>query len=44
MTDGHKAYVEAVEGAFDSDIDYSMLLTVYGPTPEGQRHYSPLSG
>jgi hypothetical protein len=36
-SDGHKAYLEAVEGAFGSDIDYAMLIKVYGPAPEGQR-------
>ena len=25
-TDGHKAYLEAVEGAFGADIDYAMLV------------------
>ena len=24
-SDGHKAYLEAVEGAFGGDIDYAML-------------------
>lgn len=40
-TDGHKPYLEAVEGAFGADIDYAMLVKVYGQTPEGQRRYSP---
>ncbi len=40
-SDGHKAYLEAVEGAFGSDIDYAMLVKVFGPGPEGQRRYSP---
>jgi len=41
-TDGHKAYLEAVEGAFGADIDYAMLIKLYGEiTPEGQRKYSP---
>ena len=40
-SDGHKAYLEAVEGAFGSNIDYAMLVKVYGPAPEGQRRYSP---
>ncbi len=40
-SDGHKAYLEAVEGAFGSDIDYAMLVKVYGAAPEGQRRYSP---
>jgi hypothetical protein len=34
-SDGHKAYLEAVEGAFGSDIDYAMLVKVYGPALEG---------
>jgi IS1 family transposase len=40
-SDGHKAYLEAVEGAFGSDIDYAMLVKVYGESQEGQRRYSP---
>lgn len=43
-TDGHKAYLEAVEGAFGADIDYAMLIKLYGE-PTGQkgheRKYSP---
>jgi IS1 family transposase len=31
-TDGHKAYLGAVEGAFRSDIDYAVLIKLYGPT------------
>jgi hypothetical protein len=31
----------AIEGAFGSDIDYAMLVKVYGAAPEGQRRYSP---
>lgn len=40
-TDGHKAYLEAVEGAFGGDIDYAMLVKVYGAAPEGEKRYSP---
>lgn len=40
-TDGHKMYLDAVEGAFGSDIDFSQLVKIYGQTPEGQRRYSP---
>lgn len=40
-SDGHKPYLEAVEGAFGADIDYAMLVKVYGEAPEGQRRYSP---
>jgi IS1 family transposase len=40
-SDGHKAYLEAVEGAFGADVDYATLVKVYGEAPEGQRRYSP---
>lgn len=40
-TDGHRAYLEAVEGAFGGDIDYAMLVKLYGESPEGQKRYSP---
>ncbi|MCH7471717.1 DDE-type integrase/transposase/recombinase, partial [bacterium] len=34
-TDGHSAYLEAVEGAFGYDVDYAMLVKLYG-SPEGK--------
>ena len=41
-TDGHKAYLEAVEGAFGGDVDYAMLIKLYGATPESTKgRYSP---
>jgi len=41
-TDGHRAYLEAVEGAFGMDCDYAMLQKIYGaPSSEESRHYSP---
>src|SRR5579862_9773687 len=41
-TDGHKAYLEAVETAFGADIDYAMLQKIYGaPSDEEIRRYSP---
>ena len=43
-TDGHKAYLDAVDGAFGADIDYAMLIKLYGPTEperEARRRYSP---
>jgi IS1 family transposase len=40
-TDGHKAYLEAVEAGFGADVDYAMLVKIYGEAPEGQRRYSP---
>jgi hypothetical protein len=36
-----RLYLEAVEGAFGGDIDYAMLVKIYGAAPEGQRRYSP---
>ncbi|WP_291390099.1 DDE-type integrase/transposase/recombinase [Devosia sp.] len=41
-TDGHGAYLQAVEGAFGMDVDYAMLVKVYGAAPTGpQTRYSP---
>lgn len=40
-TDGHSTYLEAVEGAFGIDIDYAMLIKIYGKDPEGEKRYSP---
>ncbi|MHC9064472.1 IS1 family transposase [Nitrospira sp. CMX1] len=41
-TDGHKAYLRAVEGAFGADVDYAMLEKIYSAPPrEGQARYSP---
>lgn len=40
-TDGHRPYLEAVEGAFGAEIDYAVLVKLYGQGPEGQRRYSP---
>jgi hypothetical protein len=41
-TDGHKAYLQAVEGAFGCEVDYAQLQKIYGaPTDADQRRYSP---
>lgn len=40
-TDGHKAYLKAVEGAFAGDIDYAMLVKQYGNERAGEARYSP---
>lgn len=40
-TDGHAMYLEAVEHAFGSDIDYGMIVKLYGQEPEGGKRYSP---
>jgi IS1 family transposase len=40
-TDGHRAYLEAVDSAFGTSIDYAMLVKLYGAAPEGPGRYSP---
>ncbi len=41
-TDGHKAYLEAVEGAFGADVDYAQLIKLYGASSESAKgRYSP---
>ncbi|MAS45432.1 MAG: IS1 family transposase [Rhodobacteraceae bacterium] len=44
-TDGHKAYLEAVEGAFGADVDFAQLIKLYGDEPKRgpERKYSPSS-
>src|SRR3546814_12653914 len=33
-SDGHKAYLRAVEDAFGADVDYAQLVKLYGAAPE----------
>jgi IS1 family transposase len=40
-TDGHHVYLNAVESTFGSEIDYAMLVKVYGAAPETETRYSP---
>lgn len=41
-TDGLKAYLDAVEGAFGADVDYAQLVKIYGTSPESAKgRYSP---
>lgn len=42
-TDGHRAYLNAVEDAFGGNIDYAMLVKLYGNAPEhpDATKYSP---
>ncbi|MDE0035481.1 MAG: IS1 family transposase [Deltaproteobacteria bacterium] len=43
-TDGHRAYLEAVEEAFGADVDYAMLVKLYGKAGDERNpetRYSP---
>ena len=40
-SDGHRAYLEAVEGAFGADVDYAQLVKMYGSAPGPAGRYSP---
>ena len=43
-TDGHRAYLEAIEGAFGGDVDYAMLIKLYGAggsSRNPETRYSP---
>jgi hypothetical protein len=40
-SDGHGAYLRAVENVFGVDIDYAQLVKIYGASPEGEKRYSP---
>lgn len=40
-TDGHKAYIKPIEEVFGTDIDYAMLVKLYGEDPQPEKRYSP---
>lgn len=40
-TDGHRVYLDAVENAFGPEIDYAMLVKLYGNDAEAETRYSP---
>ena len=40
-TDGHRPYIQAVEDTFGSEIDYAMLVKIYGEAPKAEARYSP---
>jgi IS1 family transposase len=40
-TDGHKVYIQTIENAFGSDVDYAMLIKLYGEKFEIEKRYSP---
>jgi IS1 family transposase len=40
-SDGHRPYLDAVTSAFGGDIDFAMLVKLYGSDQESERRYSP---
>lgn len=40
-TDGHRPYLEAVEAAFGMDIDFAVLVKLYGAEAGSETRYSP---
>jgi hypothetical protein len=40
-TDDLRAYLDAVEDAFGSEVDYAMLVKLYGYSPQTEARYSP---
>lgn len=40
-TDGHHVYVDAVERAFGAEVDYAMLIKLYGNSASPETRYSP---
>jgi IS1 family transposase len=40
-TDGHRAYLDAVDYAFAKDVDYAMLEKIYAAPIDSQSRYSP---
>lgn len=40
-TDGLKAYLVAVDTAFQSDVDYAQIHKLYGTDPKSEKRYAP---
>ncbi len=40
-TDGHKMYLDAVESAFGSEVDFAQLVKIYRSMPDKETKYSP---
>lgn len=40
-SDGHKAYLDAIEQSFGADIDYAQLVKIYGEPTGAVGRYSP---
>ena len=39
-SDGYRVYLEAVESAFNLDVDYAMLTKIYGADPQPEKRYA----
>jgi IS1 family transposase len=40
-SDGHSSYLDAVNDAFGTNVDYAQLVKMFGPTIPGPARYSP---
>ena len=40
-TDGLKVYIDAIEESFGSEVDYAMLIKLYGDDQDKEKRYSP---
>lgn len=40
-TDGHRVYLTVIEDVFGSEVDYAMLVKLYGQEVEDEKRYSP---
>jgi IS1 family transposase len=40
-SDGHRPYLTAVDSVFGGDVDYAMLVKIYGADPQAETRYSP---
>jgi IS1 family transposase len=40
-SDGHRPYLTAVDAVFGDDVDYAMLVKIYGADPQAETRYSP---
>src|SRR3984893_104746 len=40
-SDGHRAYLEAIEAGFGADVDYAQLIKLYGEVRHPAGRYSP---
>jgi hypothetical protein len=40
-SDGHAPYLKAVDAAFSDQVDYAMLVKLYGADPQAETRYSP---